>query len=108
LHQLPLTSLDELLPIRPGQRTLLPILDLPGEAKVVAASMDAGVEVPPHVVASESTLLLLKGAIEFRIDTTTHELHPGQFLKVPGNTTHSVRAIEPSRFIVLQAHLERE
>ena len=108
LLELPLTSLDELLPIRPGQRTLLPILDLPGEAKVVAASLDAGVEVPSHMVASESTLLLLKGAIEFRIDTTTHELRPGQFLKVPGNTTNSVRALEPSRFIILQAHPVRE
>lgn len=108
MFQLPLSSLDQLLPLRPGQRSLLPILDLPGQAKVVAASLDAGVEVPPHVVASEATLLLLEGAIEFRIGADRHDLRPGQFLRVPGNTTHAVSALEPSRFIVLQSHTARD
>ncbi len=108
MFQLPLSSLDQLLPIRPGQRSLLPLLDLPGQAKIVVASLDAGVEVPPHRVAHEATLLLLEGAITFRIDAATHDLRPGQFLKVPGNTTHSVRALEPSRFIVLQSHAARD
>jgi quercetin dioxygenase-like cupin family protein len=103
--QLPISSLETLLPIQPGQRTLLPLLDLPGQAKAVLASLDAGVEVPPHPMPREATVLLLQGAIEFQIDTTRHILRPGDFLQVPGHVPHAVRALEPSRFIVLQSHL---
>lgn len=103
MTQLPITSLDDLLPIRPGQRTAVPILDLAGQAKVVVASLDAGVTVPPHPMPREATLLLLSGAIEFQIDAAWHALRPGDFLRVPGNAMHSVRAAEPSRFVILQS-----
>lgn len=103
--QLPISSLDGLLPIRPGERTVLPVLDLPGQAKAVLASLDAGVEVPPHTMAREATVLLLEGAIEFQIGATRHHLRPGDFLWVPGHASHAVRALEPSRFIVLQSQI---
>lgn len=104
---LPITSLDGLLPIQPGQRTVLPLLDLPGQAKVVLASLDAGVEVPPHPMPWEATILLVSGAIEFQIDEAWHSLHPGDFLRIPGSAMHTVRATEPSRFIVLQSHVPK-
>lgn len=103
--QLPISSLDDLAPIQPGQRTVFPVLDLPGQAKAVVASLDAGVEVPPHTMPREATVLLLQGAIEFQIGSTRHNLKPGDFLWVPGHASHAVRAIEPSRFIVLQSHI---
>ena len=102
---LPITSLDALLPIQPGQRSVLPLLDLPGQAKVVLAALDAGVEVPPHPMPWEATILLLSGAIEFQVDAVRHVLRPGDFLRIPGSAMHTVRATEPSRFIVLQSHV---
>ena len=102
--QLPITSLDDLLPIQPGQRTVLPLLDLPERARLVAASLDAGAEVLPHPMPREATVLLLQGAIEFYIGTVRHDLRPGDFLRVPGSASHAIRALEPSRIIVLQSH----
>jgi len=106
--QLPITSLEDLLPIQPNQRSVLPLLDLPGQAKAVLASLDAGVEVAPHPMPREATLLLLSGAIEFQIDATWHSLRPGDFLRIPGDAMHAVRALQPSRFIVLQSHARKE
>jgi len=106
--QLPITSLETLLPVHPGQRTVLPLLDLAGQAKVVLASLDAGVVVPPHPMPWEATVLLLSGAIEFQVDATWHRLLPGDFLRIPGKAMHTVRALEPSRFIVVQSHVARE
>ncbi|HJW34874.1 MAG TPA: cupin domain-containing protein [Holophagaceae bacterium] len=104
---LPITSLETLLPILPGGRNVMPLLDLAGEAKVVLAALDAGVVVPPHPMPREATLLLLSGAIDFLIEDTWQSLRPGEFLRVPGQASHSVRALAPSRFIVLQAQATR-
>lgn len=100
---LPINTLETLLPILPGARNVMPLMDLPGGARVVLAALDGGVVVPPHPMPREATLLLLSGAIDFLIEDTWHSVRPGQFLRIPNQASHSVRALEPSRFLVVQA-----
>lgn len=103
MNLLPLTELEASLPFRKGERNLMPLLDLPGGAKVVLAALDAGVTIPPHPMPCEATLLLISGAIEFLIGETWHTVKPSQFLRVPGGSMHAVKAIEASRFLVVQS-----
>lgn len=103
MTNLPINQLETLLPILPGARNVMPLMDLPGGARVVLAALDGGVEVPPHPMPREATLMLISGAIDFLLEGTWHSLRPGQFLRIPGQASHAVRALEPSRFIVVQA-----
>lgn len=102
MNLLPLTDLEANLPFRKGERAMLPLLDIPGRVKTVLAALDGGVTIPPHPMPCEG-MLLLSGAIEFLIGETWHTVLPGQFLRVPGGALHSVRALEPSRFLVVQS-----
>lgn len=103
MSPLPLTDLESSLPFRKGERNMLPLLDVPGKVKSVLAALDAGVTIPPHPMPCEGSLLLISGAIEFLIGETWHTVKPGQFLRIPSGTMHSVRALESSRFLVVQS-----
>ncbi len=103
MSMLPLTDLDASLPFLKGERNMLPLLVVPGRVKSVLAALDAGVTIPPHPMPCEGSLLLLSGAIEFLIGETWHTVKAGEFLRVPAGAMHSVRALEPSRFLVVQS-----
>ena len=103
MTQLPLTNLEGILPFREGQRHLLPLIDLPGQAKVVVVALSVGVTIPPHAMHCEAVLLVLSGTIEFMIGETWRRVETGQFLGIPAGANHSVRAVEASRFLVMQS-----
>jgi len=103
MNTLPITNLEAVLPFHAGERKLLHLLNLPGAAKVVLAALDGGVTIPPHPMPCEATVLLLTGSIEFLVRDVWRKVEVGEFLRVPGGVMHSVRALEASRFLVVQS-----
>lgn len=99
----PVTDLNAFLPFEKGKRANQTLFDLQGQTKVVFVALDAGVEVPPHAAPYEAGVLVLSGALEVMLNDTWHPGKPGQYLTVPINVRHSVRAIEPSHFLVVHA-----
>ncbi len=105
MTQLPITNLEAILPFREGERHLLPLVDLHGQAKVTVAALSAGVTIPPHAMHCEAVLLVLSGTIEFQLGENWKRVETGQFLSIPGGVNHSVRAVEAARFLVVQSFM---
>ncbi len=103
MFTLPVSDLMTSLPIEEGKRANQVLFDLPGQTKVVLVAVDGGVEVPPHAVPYEAGVLVLGGALEVMLGETWYPAKPGQYLTVPINVRHSVRALEPSHFLVFHA-----
>ena len=100
---IPMTNPAADLPIEAGKRVNQTLIDMEGQTKVVLVALDAGVEVAPHAVPYEAGVLLLSGALEVSLDGVWHPVRPGQYAKVPIQVRHSVRALEPSHFLVVHA-----
>ena len=61
----------------------------------------AGSSVHVHHHDEEEVRHLLEGELEFALSGSTHRLQPGQAAVVPGGEHHGVRALRPSRVIVV-------
>lgn len=99
----PVTDPAALPLIEKDKRVNQVLFDLPGQTKIVLVAIDGGVEVPPHAVPYEAGVLVLAGALEVLLGETWHAAKPGHYLTVPVNVRHSVRALEPSHFLVFHA-----
>lgn len=99
----PITDLAAFLPFEPGRRANQSLFDLPGQSKLVLVAMDGGSEVAPHAVPYQAGVLVLSGALDVLLGDTWHPAKPGQFLSIPVNVRHAVRALAPSHFIVVHA-----
>jgi quercetin dioxygenase-like cupin family protein len=64
-------------------------------------AIEAGAEVHSHEHAQEETWHVLDGELEFTLSEVTRVLGPGQAVVVPAGETHRVRALAPSRAIVV-------
>jgi quercetin dioxygenase-like cupin family protein len=65
-----------------GERLMLSLLEI-----------DAGAVIPPHAHPHEQAGLVLDGQLELIIDGASRTLSPGEAYIVPGNVTHSARAV---------------
>ena len=99
----PITDLSAFLPFEKDKRTNQSLFDLPDGTKLVLVALDAGATVPPHAVPYEAGVLVLSGSMEVMLGEAWHPAKPGQYLSVPINVQHSLRALEPSHFLVLHA-----
>ena len=99
----PITDLPTLLPFEAGKRTNQVLVDLPSQSKLVLVALDGGVEVAPHAVPYAAGVLVLSGAVEVLLGETWHPAGPGQYVPVPVQTRHALRASEPSHVLVVHA-----
>ena len=86
-------------PIVSGATVSKPLLNL-AQGKVVIFAMDAGQEISEHRAPFVSTVHVLDGRLRFAVDTTSREMGPHDWLVMPANAPHHLRALEPTRFVL--------
>ena len=70
--------------------------------EVLLVTLEKDAELPPHVADNDAHLIVLEGKISFHINDETIELEPQQLLNFSKQTTHWVKALENSKFIVIK------
>lgn len=96
----PITNLSETLPMPEDQRASLPLLDLKNDTKLVLVALPSGVKIPAHAAPYPASILLISGAIEVMLGETWKRVSPDEWVPIEAELLHSVRAIEPSYFLV--------
>jgi quercetin dioxygenase-like cupin family protein len=70
--------------------------------EILSISLEKGSVFPDHTSPNHAYLVVLEGEIEFHILGEKHMLEKLQLLDFPENTTHSVLAVEDSKFLIIR------
>ncbi len=95
-----ISNLQETLPVSPGAIASRPLLDLPGNTKLVLFAMDTGQEISAHTTPFPAQVLLLEGSISVMVDGAWTDLEPGDQKTLPKGLAHGVRASAPAHWLL--------
>lgn len=97
---LAITNLSETLPISPGATASRPVIDLPGDLKLVLFAMDAGQEISAHSAPFPASVLCVAGALDVMVDGAWTSLEAGSRIDLPKGLPHGVKAAAPSHWLL--------
>tara|TARA_R110000868_G_scaffold388171_1_gene656970 strand:+ start:115 stop:408 length:294 start_codon:yes stop_codon:yes gene_type:complete len=69
---------------------------------IMKVTMEAGSDFLDHTSKTDVTLIVLEGKLSFMINGQNVELNKHQVFQFPKNETHSVNAIENSKFLLIK------
>lgn len=95
-----ITNLQDEMPVSKGAIASRPLLDLPGNTKLVLFAMDAGQEISAHTTPFPAQVLLLDGSISVMVDGAWTILEPGDQKALPKGLSHGVRAETPAHWLL--------
>jgi len=95
-----ITNLQDEMPVSKGAIASRPLLDLPGNTKLVLFAMDAGQEISAHTTPFPAQVLLLGGSISVMVDGAWTTLEPGDQKALPKGLPHGVRAETPAHWLL--------
>lgn len=95
-----LTNLNEALPVSSGAIASRPLIDLPGDLKLVLFAMDAGQEISAHSTPFPASVLCIHGKLEVMVDGAWTTVAPGERHELPRGLPHGVKAAEPSHWML--------
>ncbi len=98
---LPLTSLDQALPIPSGGIASRPLVDQPGGTKVVLFALDAGQEISPHTAPFPAELTVLEGLLEVEVGDQKDAVGSHSQIRLPKNVPHGLRALVRTHFMLV-------
>ena len=99
MDQVGRTNLAELAEVVGGGIVSKPLFDT-GTVKQVLFAMDAGQSISEHRVPMAATVHVLDGRMQFRAGDEQHDMGPHEWLLMPPNTPHELRADQPVRFLL--------
>ena len=97
---MPFVDLDTLAPFEKGAGWRARLFHT-GSLTISHWSFEAGASVHPHHHPQEEVWEILEGVVEITVDGVAQVARPGIVAVVPPNTTHSVRALEAGRAVVI-------
>ena len=68
--------------------------------KLLLFAMDAGQSLSEHTAPFTATVQMIDGAMTFRVNGADHEMTPGDWLVMPRNAAHAVKATGRARFLL--------
>ncbi len=95
-----ITNLAEVLPVSAGAIASRPLIDLPGDLKLVLFAMDAGQEISAHSAPFPATVHCVSGALDVMVDGVWTHLEPGERKELPKGQPHGVKAAAPSHWLL--------
>lgn len=98
---LPLSSLDQALPIPHGGIASRPLVDQPGGTKVVLFALDGGQEISPHAAPFPAELTVLEGLLEVQVGDHKEAVGSHSFLRLPKSVPHSLHALVRTHFMLV-------
>ncbi len=93
-------NIDALVPVEPGRRTSQVALSADG-VRVVVFAFDTDAELTEHSAPGPIVVQALDGHLTFTAEGITKHLRPGGILHLDARIPHSVRALEPSRMMLM-------
>ena len=95
-----LTNLNEALPISVGATASKPLVDLPGDLKLVLFAMDQGQEISAHSAPFPASVLCISGGLDVMVDGAWTTLAPGDRHDLPKGLPQGVKATAPSHWLL--------
>jgi len=95
-----ITNLVEALPISIGAIASRPLIDLPGDLKLVLFAMDANQEISAHSTPFPAQVLCIAGELEVMVDGAWTRLTAGEHKELPKGLAHGVKAAAPSHWLL--------
>ena len=69
-------------------------------------SADKSKEIPTHTSTGDVLVTVIDGKAEITVDGTSFETSSGESILIPANATHSLKAIEAFKILVIQVKSE--
>lgn len=91
--------LPDLCPVVPGATVSKPLVNAPSIRQVLF-SMDAGQEMSDHKAPFLATVQVVLGRLMFSVCGQTHDLRAGDWLLMPPDALHALKAVEPTIFLL--------
>lgn len=96
LHE---AKIEDLIPVVNGGIVSKALIDT-GPVKQILFSMDAGQEISSHKAPFAATVQMLDGVVDFEVEGRTRLMRTNDWLLMPPNAPHSLKAITASRFLL--------
>lgn len=93
------TPLAELAEYAPGAVVSKTLLKKPAGTLTLFA-FDRGQELSEHTAPYDAAVYVVDGEVELRIGTKTFVVKQGEFIVMPGNVPHALRATQKLKFIL--------
>lgn len=97
---LPLTSLDQALPVPQGGIASRPLLDQTGGTKVVLFAMDAHQEISSHCAAFPAEMVVLEGMVQVWVGDKMMPVASHGHADLPAGVPHGLRALVKSHVLL--------
>jgi quercetin dioxygenase-like cupin family protein len=95
-----ITNLADTLPVSAGAIASRPLIDLPGDLKLVLFAMDEAQEISAHSAPFPATVLCIAGKLEVMVDGAWSTIAPGEHIDLPKGRPHGVKAAQPSHWLL--------
>lgn len=89
------------IPAEPMNEKLVRQVVHTGRLTIARLELKAGCQVPAHQHENEQVSMVLSGRLRFQLDDGTHEVGPGQVMRLAPDERHAVEALEDSIVIDL-------
>ena len=97
---MPITNLQEALPMPEAQRATLTLLDVPHGTKLVLVALPGNVQIAPHRAPYPASVQLLTGHIEVMKGEAWISMAPGERVVFDRDQPHALKGLEPSYLLV--------
>lgn len=93
------SSLLELCPVVANSTVSTPLINEPS-GKIVLFAMDTGQELSDHRAPFLATVHVIEGMLRFGVGSTERDMGPHDWLVMPPEAMHHLRALAPTRFLL--------
>jgi quercetin dioxygenase-like cupin family protein len=93
------TRLTEIIEYAPGAVVSKTLLKKP-TGTVTLFAFDQAQELSEHTAPFDAGVLVIDGEVELRIGTETVRAKSGEFLVMPANVPHALRAVTKMKFVL--------
>ncbi|PTY40835.1 cupin domain-containing protein [Brachyspira hampsonii] len=98
-----IVNLKDLISIK--DISMLPLVDRKSLVMSII-SADKGKEIPTHTSTGDVLVTVIDGKAEITVDGAPFETSLGESILIPANTSHSLKAIETFKLLVIQVKPE--
>ena len=97
---MPITNLQDALPMPETQRATLPLIDVEHGTKLLLVALPKDVQIAPHKAPYPASVQLLTGRIEVMKGETWISMVPGERVIFEKDQPHALKAFEASYLLV--------
>lgn len=94
-------NVAESVPFATGEVVMKSLLKH-GKLNVSAIALDKDAKIPQHQVEAVAMAFVLEGMVEFTVNGSPEILEKNDYIVMETNTPHSLKALEPTRILLIR------